>query len=375
MAQATQQAQPVDINAAYVEARGEHAAGRIDLAKRLYGEILARVPHHAESLTMLGSIAHQEGDAIQAEAYLDRAIRIYRAVVEQMPNHLKVRAALVNLLLARDQADEAEKHVVDLDLPFNPIRATADEFAGRQKSAIGRKLPVMLLNTMPKSASESIWNKIAEGLEMPQAHLSMGVFPDCCVVPRRVAAAGRGGMILKEHLMPTPFNLRVLASAGVDRVVCHVRDPRQATLSWAHFSRDDVGWRLMGPIWRKVVPPVGGAMGDLGEQIDWALENFMPWIVRFAEEWKKVQDDEAAPVKVMFTSFEDFREAPADYFDRVLDFYGIDRSLFAAEADAEVVHLRKGEKDEWREVFSTGQRKRAWGMLSGPLADAFGWKP
>ena len=84
---------------------------------------------------------------------------------------------------------------------------------------------------------------------------------------------------------------------------------------------------------------------------------------------------EAAPVKVMFTSFEDFREAPADYFDRVLDFYGIDRSLFAAEADAEVVHLRKGEKDEWREVFSTGQRKRAWGMLSGPLADAFGWKP
>lgn len=375
MAQATQQAQPVDINAAYVEARGEHAAGKIELAKRLYGEILARVPHHAESLTMLGSIAYLEGDAIQAEAYLDRAIRIYRAVVQQMPNHLKVRAALVNLLLARDQAEEAEKYVVDLDLPFNPIRATAEEFVERQRSAIGRQLPVMLLNTMPKSASESIWNKLAEGLEMPQAHLSMGVFPDCCVVPRRVAAAAQGGMILKEHLMPTPFNLRVLANAGINRVVCHVRDPRQATLSWAHFSRDDVGWRLMGPIWRKIVPPVGGAMGGLGEQIDWALEHFMPWAVRFAEEWKKVQEDDDAPVEVMFTSFESFRRHPAKYYEQVLDFHGIDRSTFAAEAEADVVHLRKGETEEWREVFSTAQRKRAWGSLSGPLADAFGWQP
>jgi hypothetical protein len=74
-------------------------------------------------------------------------------------------------------------------------------------------------------------------------------------------------------------------------------------------------------------------------------------------------------------SFESFRAEPAAYFERVLEFYAVPRERFAADAQAEVVHLRKGEIDEWRGVFTEAQRRRAWDSIPEDLAEAFGWQP
>ena len=191
----------------------------LDEAKRLYGQIMVRVPHHAESLIMLGSIAYQQGDDIQAEAYLEWAIRIHRAVIQQMPKLVRVHASLVNSLLARQHQDEAESWVRNLELPINPMRATMEEFLSRRAQGIQQKLPAMLINTVPKSASESIWNKLAEGLGLAQGHISLGLFPDCLTIPYRVRELGRGGLSAKEHIPATEYNLSTLAAAGVDRVV------------------------------------------------------------------------------------------------------------------------------------------------------------
>ncbi|MDH3475380.1 MAG: tetratricopeptide repeat protein [Rhodospirillales bacterium] len=372
----TQQAQHgFDLDQTFVAARQQQAEGRLDEAKRLYGKIMGRVPHHAESLIMLASIAYQQGDEVQAEAYLDRAIGIYQAVLKQMPGLLRVHAPLVNVLLARRRPSEAEGYAETLQRPIHPIRAEPAEFERRRRDGMARKLPVMLINTVPKSASESIWNKLAEGLNLAQGHLSLGLFPDCCLLPHRVRAAAQGGLIAKEHISATPFNLKVLAESGLDRVVCHLRDPRQATLSWVHFVRDDVSMRLMAPIWRKIVPPSGLAGQDLAAQIDWSIENYLPLLIEFIRGWREVQQDAAQPVKVLFLGFEEFRVAPEAYFSKVLDFYGIDPSRFVQEKEAEVVHLRKGLLGEWREVFSAAQQERAWSLIPAELAEAFGWQP
>ncbi len=354
-------------------ARDQQAAGNLEAAKGQYGEILAKVPHHAESLTMLASIAYQQGDDTQAQAYVDRAIKIYQAVLEQMPGLLMVRAPLVNLLLARDRRDEAERLMVDLELPINPVRTSVKEFTLRRRVGIERGAPSIVINTVPKSASESIWNKLAEGLRFGQSHLSVGLFPDCCLVPLRAQAAAEGALIAKEHLAATDFNLKVLADHGLGRVVCHLRDPRQATLSWAHFVRDDVSMRLLAPIWRKIVPPVSVPKDDLGALIDWCIENYLPLLVDFARRWRDVGDSARQGLEVLFLSFEEFRTEPERYFERVLEFYGIDGEAFAAEAEAEVVHLRKGRLDEWRDAFTPAQKARAWELLPADLADCFGW--
>jgi hypothetical protein len=363
----------MSLEQAYQMAHRQQAAGRLDEARRIYERILELVPIHAEALTMLGSISYQQGDDTQADAYVDRAIETYQAVLARLPGSAAARAPLVNLLLARNRAAEAERQIIDLDLPVNPIRATPEEFARRRRSGMRRGLPPMLINTVPKSASESIWNRLAEGLGLAQCHLSLGLYPDCCLVPARVRMAAAGGLIAKEHLPATPFNLAVLAEHGLSRIVFHLRDPRQATLSWAHFVRDDVAMRLMAPLWRKIVPPLAVLRGDMPGLIDWCIETYLPLLMDFIRGWEAVSADPAQPIQVMFQSFELFRAEPRRYFDEVLAFCAVDPALFAIEAEAEIVHLRKGLVDEWRTVFSKDQAARAWRLIPDDLADGFGW--
>ncbi|MCG8360631.1 MAG: tetratricopeptide repeat protein [Kiloniellales bacterium] len=372
----TQNVQQLPTTAEFYElARNHQSAGDLERAKRLYGQILLSVPHHAESLTMLASIAYQQGDDVQAEAYLDQAVKIYRAVLDQMPQNLRVRAPLANLLLARGKLAEAEAAVGELMLPLNPIRATPETFVARRRSGIDRGLPTMVINTVPKSASESIWNQLAEGLGLGQCHLSLGLYPDCCLIPARVHSAAEGGLVVKEHIRATPHNVGQLAQEGLNRLVFHVRDPRQATLSWAHFVHDDVSMRLMGPVWRKIVPSADTLRADLSGLIDWCIEQYLPLLIEFMAGWIELERDSSSPLDLLFLTFEKFRTEPDAYFGEILRFYDIDPKLFASDAQADVVHLRKGLLDEWREVFSPDQQARAWSLIPKDMATAFGWEP
>ena len=360
---------------AYETGRRLQAAGDLEQAKKHYGQVLARIPHHAESLTMLAAIGYQQGDEVQANAYIDRAIDIYRHVVAQMPENLSVRAPLVNILLARGHRKLAEHYIADLMLPLNPIRATPQEFVRRRRSGIERNLPAILINTLPKSASESIWNRLAEGLNMAQSHLSLGLYPDCCLIPARLRSAAEGGLIAKEHIPATDFNLSQLVAHGLTKMVFHVRDPRQATLSWAHFVQSDVSMRLMAPIWRKVVPPAEVLKGEIAEVVDWSIEHYLPLAIDFMRGWTALREAKDPPIEVLFVTFEQFRTDPDRYFATVLEFLDLAPERFAAEAEAEVVHLRRGLIDEWREAFTPAQQTRAWSKIPAEMADSFGWEP
>lgn len=367
--------QQISMEQAFQMARQKQAAGELDEARHIYERILTSVPVHAESLTMLASITYQKGDDTQADAFIGRAIEVYQTILSQQPGSLAARAPLVNLLLARNRISEAQALMADLNLPLNPIRATPEVFVERRKSGIARGLPPMLINTVPKSASESIWNRLAEGLGLAQCHLSLGLFPDCCLVPARVQSAGQGGLIAKEHIPATAFNLKVLADSGVTRVLFHLRDPRQAVLSWAHFVHDDVSLRMMAPIWRKVIPPAAVLRADLATQIDWCIDNYLPLLVDFVRGWDNLCRDDQGSLRVKIQSFELFLSEPEKYFAEALDFYDIDPSLFAADAEAETVHLRKGMTDEWRGVFTRKQSERAWELMPRDMAKHFGWQP
>jgi len=355
-------------------ARSHQAEGRRSEAKSLYEKILRQAPHHGAALTLLASIAYQEGDDIQAEAYLDRAIEIYLGILQQRPAVMEFKASAANLLLARNRLSEAEALIKDLNLPLNPIRSSAQEFAARRTSSGQRGVPGLLFNTIPKSASESIWNQLAAGLGLAQSHISLGLFPVCTVVPQRAAELKLGGFIAKEHLPASAYNVQVLADQGIDRLVFNARDPRQATLSWAHFVRDDVSMRLMGPIWRKIVPPSEVLNSDFTALLDWCIENYLAILVEMTQGWRSLREDPDAPIRVGFQSFEQFVEAPDRYLKSFLEFNELGEDLFAKDAIAESVHLRKGMKEEWRDVFSKAQKERAWKQIPRDMAEEFGWR-
>jgi tetratricopeptide (TPR) repeat protein len=361
-------------NDLFMFARQRLAEGDRDIACEALEKVVRMAPQHFQALTLLGSISYQVGNDLQAEAYVDRAIELTRAAAERRPHDMGLQASLANLLTTRGLREEAERIVREVDLPIYPVRATQEEFEARIEDATARGLPSILINTVPKSASESIWNRLAEGLGLAQGHISVFLYPDCSVVPSRAAFAARGGLISKEHLPASEHNLSILAEHGFQRIIFHLRDPRQVIVSWAHFVRDDVSMRLMGPLWRKVVPPHAVLSADLPTLLDWCIDNFLPLLLEFVDGWRRVADDEASPFRIRFFSFERFLDDPRGYLDEALAFLEIDPARFSAEAEAESIHLRKGEKDEWRTVLSKEQRARAWARIPAALAEEQGWR-
>ena len=357
------------------EARRRQEAGELDRARAIYQQLLSVQPNQPDALTLLASIAYQDDQEETAAQLLERAIAEYRQRLISAPNNDAMRAALANLLLARERPAVAEAVIGKAALPLLPMRSSRDEFERRRRLGRDAGLPPILINALPKSASESIWNKLANGLNIAQAHVSVGLFPDCLAVPHRVRELGRGGVAAKEHLPASSHNLKTLVDAGVDRVIVHLRDPRQSLLSWAHFLKGDVSKRLLAPIWRKTTPRAGFFRQPLATQIDWHIDNYLPIVIRFMEDWVAVRNDESSGVAVCFMTFEEFRTDPSGYFDSILDFYAIDRRLFAPDAEAEVIHLRKGALDEWRDAFTETQAERAWSRIPAALADEFGWRP
>ena len=176
----------------------------------------------------------------------------------------------------------------------------------------------------------------------------------------------------KEHIGAAPFNLAALRAAGIDRILVHVRDPRQALLSWAHFVRDDVGRRPNGPLWRSTVPPVSVLGGSMAALIDWCIDHYLPHLVAFIDGWVASRDRTDAPVRIEILTFEAFVADPGAYLRRALAFWNVDAASFDVDAEAGDVHRRRGAVDEWRSVFSPAQADRATRAISPATAAVIG---
>lgn len=369
----TNQTQHISLEQAFQLAIQRQSAGELAAARAIYEKILRAEPGHPESLTMWASTLYRMGEDEQAATGVDGAIDSYRNELAAMPNNDAVRASMVNLLLARGRVAEAEAAVGKVSLPLQPRRDTPEAFEMRRRQAQQNDLPVILINALPKSASESIWNKLANGLGMAQCHMTVGLFPDCCVIPDRARQVGRGGIAGKEHIAPTDHNVKALAAAGIDRLVVHFRDPRQALLSWAHFVSGDVGQRLLAPLWRKTVPPASVLTQPVEAQLPWYVEHYLPHQVAFIDRWVAMADDPGCPLNVKPMTFEAFLTDPDSYFSDILAFYGLDAARFAADAESETVHMRRGAADEWRDVYDEPLRDRAWQAIPRSLADRYNW--
>jgi len=349
--------------------------GDLVRARKLFEDVRISAPEHPSALTMLGSIAYQQGHEALGDAYVDQALACLSALLDRQspPDDAGTVAPMVNLLLARGRRQEAEAMAGRLRLPFNPIRADHAGHDRRRRQARARHLPGILLVTLPKTASESLWNAVCAGLSLPQVHLALGLFPDCCVLPYRAHDFRQGGLCAKDHIMPSDHNLASLAEAGIDRIIVHLRDPRQIALSWAHFVHSDVAARMLAPIWRRIVPPQSVLQAGLAAVIDWSIDRFIPLAVEFTQDWLAVARDKR--LKLLFTSFEDYAAAPEAVMAKILRHYGLTSADLdgAAAAGAEVVHWRRGEHDEWRRMFSRRQQRHAASLIPDTLAGEFGW--
>jgi Sulfotransferase domain len=245
-------------------------------------------------------------------------------------------------------------------------------FGVGSRSAKG--LPPILINTMPKSASIYLTRTVASslGIQYSVRAIGQGVFPTYTMDCAALEEFKRGNIVRQEHFDPTPANLATCAQY-VDRIVLHVRDPRQATLSWTHHVRRLLSLHPHSTPWTIFQPPEDYSIWSFDRQLDWQIDRHMSLLVIWLRQWMAAQ--QSSPLKILSTRYEDFVNDEHAFFVRILKFYDIDaaRVIMRPPRKTTKYHYRCGRVDEWKDVFTAEQKARALTMLGPDILERFGW--
>ena len=275
-----------------------------------------------------------------------------------------MRISLNKLLVWRRLADlRAEKHELGVRV-------------GLLETALQRvRLPPILITTMPKSGTYYISKLFTQGLFIDSRIVSHQYFPYDVIRQPELRVLAHGNMVSQDHFGASKINL-VHIARHVHRMVVHVRDPRQAMLSYVHY--------LVTPRFRQteeetrlfIYPPMPDDFYelDLEARIDWAIDNWLPLLVEWTEEWVAAADTHDRPL-IKFTRYEDLVTDRDRFVEDVLEFFRIPVERYfppSIEPD-EDIHFRKGEVAEWMTVFTPKQAAAASAKIPPGLAKQFGW--
>jgi hypothetical protein len=127
-----------------------------------------------------------------------------------------------------------------------------------------------------------------------------------------------------------------------------------------------------------VVPSEDYFGKSLSDIISWHIENYLPSEVDWIDGWTQVSESaDWSDLRILLTRFEDFKVDQKKYFQKILDFYNIDKDagrFVKKEKPKEgQMHFRKGLTNEWQSVFSKEQIQRANEIVPRRLIERFGW--
>jgi tetratricopeptide (TPR) repeat protein len=276
--------------------------------------------------------------------------------------------------LARKREFDAARDVHDLWFQHWIESDQTAELRQRQAAAQARGLPPIAFVAMQKSASEYIRANLLEAFDLPEIPVSIGTIPVDRAVPSALRQLARGGALCRSHM--SGDNARALADAGLDRLLLHVRDPRQVTVSWVLMMRriTEQEFVYSSAMYDPPVPDVYRSWA-FEHQLAWGIENYLPGQLDWLQSWVDTLDGNL-PLRICVTTFEQFRKDQAAFYRRVLEFFAApvtdSEALNRRTAEA-MRNFRRGSTSEWKDLFTAGQRRALEPRLA-PLAKRFGWE-
>jgi tetratricopeptide (TPR) repeat protein len=345
-----------------------HKVLRVELVRELVLADRSDEIQDAESLNALGFLLAGAGER------LADAEQAFRTAISHAPDSFEAYLGLSECLARRQQLAEA---LAARERWFRSWieDAESDDLQRRQEAACRRHIPAIMFVAMMKSASEFIRENIIRALDVPEIGLSIGTVPRDKVMPCAVRQLVKGGAIARSHM--SADNLPALIANGVERLILHVRDPRQVVVSWVYYMGQisDAVFRWSASAYD---PPVPLEFRDweFQKRLDWAVRNYLPGQLQWLEDWMSAIND-GPPIPILESKFEDFVRDQRAFFGRISDFFGVAEipvpSLRWQSAVA-MRNFRTGRIDEWRDVLTTSQLAIFEARIE-PLAKHFGWRP
>lgn len=373
---------------------GELTAQR-DGAVNHFQEVAARMQQETEEANAARAAA--ESRAATAEKQLETA---NHAIEAQNSHAADLAGAMRRLLaerdeyfrelekarLARAEAGDAAALRAQLERVQGEAESLRRQLAGQAveiehlRELMERiRLPPMLVTTMPKTGTYFISALFESGLKIESRIVSHQYFPEDVIRQPELRKLSEGNCISQDHFGASRINLTHIAR-HVDRVLVHLRDPRQAMLSYVHYLNDPSFRANEKATLKFIYPPLPDDFYalPLSQRLDWGIDHWLPLLVDWVQGWLKAEAEGAAagtPLRIGFTRFEEMATDREAFIARVLDFFDIPAARFFAPPlkAEEIKHFRRGETDEWRRALTPAQIARANRQIPPAMAERFGW--
>jgi hypothetical protein len=246
------------------------------------------------------------------------------------------------------------------DLMFTEQTEQSLRLQEHQLAAAARRMPSILIASLPRSGSVSLTQTLAAALDAPVMRISTGHFPEYVLIPSWLNSFSPGGAIAHDHLGATPFNLQVLKDAGWRDVFVLVRDPRAAAASLVQLERSNL--------------ERSSATENLESRvIEVALTCCIPWV----HGWLAAQT--GTELRLHWITY---LESTRDMAGTVRRIFGILRAGYPAldellEAPIQEMtgNFVRGDDEAWRSMVGAAGQRRLWEAISPEAVELLGLKP
>jgi hypothetical protein len=227
---------------------------------------------------------------------------------------------------------------------------------------------------MPKSGSVYIQRALAKMLRCSIVNLGnrYALIDQIGVKDAKLLVGG--GCLAQNHLAPSAENVRILQHFNL-KMVLHLRDPRQALLSWVyHIDRVSGGSAASESLlYFARRPPDRYFDLPLSRKIDWQIENYLPELVAWVARWVALADAKTIPI--LITEQDKLRTDEKAFFESILGFYGLNVGYAPPDLERtiEETHFRLADPSEWQRTFTRDQQARANSFIPLTLQIRFGW--
>lgn len=242
----------------------------------------------------------------------------------------------------------------------------------------------IIIDALPKSGSTYIRTVLSTGLTYRNLSIlpSMRVHsPKFFSIPQFYADGKHLGVqhlrapidVSVNHLGPPKMDMDQLKKF-TDRKIVHIRDPRPAFLSYMHYINKHKENAHVNP-----PRPPGYYQLSFNEQLDWGIDNLLPLMVDWIENWlnyKESEDLKSNGFKILITTYDELVADQHALYNKILAFYNIPSTKFQFPnlSKENVVNFRKGDDSEWREVLTEQQKQRVAAIVPESLLQRFNWE-